>query len=63
MILTGMRARRLFNVSLEILKVSKQLGTFSFKSSKFLQAIRRWEGSVRKKFESAMLQCPGVVFC
>ena len=43
MILTGMRARPLSDVSLEISKVSKELDTFPFKAKQILPAILRWE--------------------
>ena len=48
MILTGKRARPLSDVSLEILKVSKELDTFPFKAKQILPAILRWEVSFRK---------------
>ncbi len=51
MILTGMRARPLSDVSLEFLKVSKELDTFPFKAKQILPAILRWE-VIPKKFGS-----------
>ena len=48
MILTGMRARPLSDVSLEFLKVSKQLGTFPFKSKQIFASDPSLGSSFRK---------------